>query len=361
MFAPLFISNLFTFATKQQVKLTNMNFCKVLSIGLLCSSFLVGCEEHPSFKTSVDAVEGCKKELSELKEMKELPIEELAKATSSWLEIQDSAYSVFSRDSSVNLRSQVAMAFFVVSDSIRGEIKRLAFASPRSLREVMYLKLNVVPARQKVLRSDVYKEALDYYANLDKQETYSSLPKTIDRYSALLDGAKPFKREGELIAFIGEEDRCFRSLMKYLNQVSNEQLQQLAEATAKIFDGLYASVGKKADDVNDRTMLYLTMRFNRRVIQNALACKEDVEVGKKLDKLQRANYRWMLIQPFMAIDDYSTAALTEEQRKQLLDISNELPQLLNKLEVEKQSKEEEDKFTETLSQYFMKTFLSTSL
>lgn len=52
------------------------------------------------------------------------------------------------------------MAYFVVSDSIRGELKRLAFANPRSLRDVMYLKLNTATARKKIEKSDVYKEAL---------------------------------------------------------------------------------------------------------------------------------------------------------------------------------------------------------
>ena len=338
-----------------------MKFKKVLLLALLCSSVLVGCEEHPSFKTSVDAVEGCKKELAELKEMDDVSVENLAKATSAWLEIQDSAYRVFSRDTTINLRSPVAMAYFVVSDSIRGELKRLAFANPRSLRDVMYLKLNTATARKKIEKSDVYKEALDFYDKLDKQDTYPNLTKTLIVYSALLHKAKPFKHESELLGFISEEDRCFRSLMKFLSQVSNEQLQQLTDATASIFDGLYSSVGRKVDDVNDRTMLYLTMRFNRRIVQNALACKQDVENGKKLSRLQRANYRWMLIQPFMAIDDYSTAALTSKQKEELLDMSNELPMLLNKLELEKQTKEEEDKFTKVLSEYFLKSYLSTSL
>ena len=51
-----------------------MKFKKVLLLALLCSSVLVGCEEHPSFKTSVDAVEGCKKELAELKEMDDVSV-----------------------------------------------------------------------------------------------------------------------------------------------------------------------------------------------------------------------------------------------------------------------------------------------
>lgn len=75
------------------------------------ASLLVSCNSHPKFETSVDVVEGCKKELAALKGEKEMSIEQLTKATSSWLETQDSAYSVFSRDTSINLRSPVALAF----------------------------------------------------------------------------------------------------------------------------------------------------------------------------------------------------------------------------------------------------------
>lgn len=76
------------------------------------ASLLVSCNSHPKFETSTDAVEVCKKELAALKGEKEMSIEQLTKATSSWLEMQDSAYSVFSRDTSINLRSPVALAFF---------------------------------------------------------------------------------------------------------------------------------------------------------------------------------------------------------------------------------------------------------
>lgn len=333
------------------------NFCLIL-VG---AASLMACDTHPSFKSSMDAVEGCKKELAELREEKEMSIGDLAKATSSWLEIQDSAYSVFSKDTAVNLRSPVAAAYFVVSDSIRSEIKRLAFSQPRTLRDVMYLKLNTAVGKGKVENSDTYKDAVAFYKKLDEQETYPNVTMTLQAYSSLLAKARPFKTEGQLFLFIAEEDRCFRSLMEHLSQVDNENLQKLTDATARIFDGLYASIGRKVDDVNDRTMLYLTMRYNRRVVQNALACQADVGMGKKLDKLQRANYRWMLIQPFMAIDDYSTTVLTARQKKQLLDMSNELPSLLAKLEMSKQTKEEEEKFTHVLAEYFLKSYLSTSL
>lgn len=328
---------------------------------VVCSACLMSCNTHPSFKSSIEAVDGCRKELAQLQKMDDASIEDLTTLTSSWLEIQDSAYSVFSRDTTINLRNPVALAYFVVSDSIRAEIKRLAFSQPRSLEDVMYLKLNTAVGREKVEKSDTYKEVVDFFEKMDEQEVYPNLATTLHAYTSLLAHAKPFKKEGQLIQFIAEEDRCFRSLMSYLSQVNNESLQRLTDATSNVFDGLYNTIGKKGDDLNDRTMLYLTMRFNRRVVQNALACKADVEQGKKLNQIQRANYRWMLIQPFMAIDDYSTTALTTQQRNQLLDMSNVLPTLLNKLEMKKQTKEEEDKFTQVLSEYFLKSYLSTSL
>lgn len=337
-----------------------MKLKKIVLI-VVCSTSLMACETHPSFKSSVDAVEGCKKELAKLQEKKELSIADLAKVTSEWLEIQDSAYSVFSRDTLINVHSPVTLAYFVVSDSIRGELKRLAFSKPRSLRDVMFLKLNTAVGKDKVEKSETYKEVVDFFQKMDKREVYPNLSKTLQVYSSLLANAKTFRKEGELIRFIAEEDRCFRSLMTYLSQVDNETLQRLTDATSLVFDGLYNSIGRKGDDVNDRTMLYLTLRYNRRIVQNAMACKADVEAGKKLNQFQRANYRWMLIQPFLAIDDYSTAALTAEQRKRLLDMSNDLPTLLNKLEQARQSKEEEDKFTKVLADYFMKSYLSTSL
>lgn len=175
-----------------------------------------------------------------------------------------------------------------------------------------------------------------------------------------MKSVKTFKQERQLLDFIKEEDKCFRSLMNYLSKIPNGDLQNLTNATTAIFDNIYSSVGKKEDDVNDRTMLYLTMRFNRRIIQNAMACRKDILNNQRLDRDQRANYKWMLIQPFMAIDDYSTAVLTEKQRETLLQLTDELPALLGKLDVQK-NENEQIKLTNVLANYFLKSYLSTTL
>lgn len=149
--------------------------------------------------------------------------------------------------------------------------------------------------------------------------------------------------------------------MEHLSNVPVHDMQQLTEKTSRLFERLYSSVGRKSDEVNDRTMLYLTMRFNRRIMQNAIACREDILNNKKLNQQQRVSYRWMLIQPYVSIDEYSTAALTEKQREELMIISKELPTLLNRLDNQKKTKEQEDKLVNTLSDYFLKSYISSTL
>ena len=66
-------------------------------------------------------------------------------------------------------------------------------------------------------------------------------------------------------------------------------------------------------------------------------------------------------QTFMAIDDYSAAVLTEEQREQLLALSDDLPGLLERLDARKHVRDKENNLTEVLSEYFLKSYLSSIL
>ena len=279
-----------------------MKVKKLIVFGMTMMFVLASCNQHPSFSSSQEALDGCKKQLQLLKQKQDASIEELSSLTSTWLEVQDSAYSAFGRDSSLNLKSPMAVAYFMVSDSIRTEIARLAFSKPRQLREVMYFKQHTAMQKEKMEKSDIYRDAVKYYEKLDDYPIYSSLQETMSAYSSLLSSAKPFRQGDEL-----------------------------------------------------------SMRFNRRIVQNALACKDDILSRKRLSTEQKANYRWMLIQPFMAIDDYSAAVLTKEQGEQLLSLSDDLPGLLERLDAKKHVQDKENNLTEVLSDYFLKSYLSSIL
>lgn len=337
---------------------SNMVIMGGLMLGLV---ILSSCNSRPDFKTPVEAIEGCRHQLEVLKGKQQVSIEELTDLTSGWMEIQDSAYSVFARDSSLTLKSPIALSYFMTSDSIKKEITRLALDGQRSLSDVMYIKLNAVRNREKIQASDTYKEAESFFRDLDNNGTYPGLDEALPKYFKILKLAGNIRNEKQLLSFIAEEDKCFRSIMANLCYIPTPKLQQLTEMTGKALDGLYYIVGKGHNEVNDRTMLYLTMRFNRRIILNAETCQDDVNRNKKLNNDQKANYRWMLVQPYISIDDYSTSVLTTEQKDKLMELSKALPKLLEKLGAERESNNGANNLTDVLATYFMKSFLTTSL
>lgn len=334
---------------------------KIILGGLFFAFTLISCEKHPAFKTSIEAIEACKKELDNLSSKTSVDTKELVKLTNEWIEIRDSSYSVFAKDTTMTIKSDKSYAYFMLSDSIRKKLEALAVSKDRTLEDVMYLKLNTAAERNKVSNSKTYQEAVDFYESLDDMPIYKSLEKTLKEYNLLLKNTGILKKENQLLEFITGEDKCYRSLMANLSQVTQGQLELLTNQTAKIISTLYANVGKKNNDANDKAMLYLTMRFNRRIVQNMVACREDIANGKKLNDTQRANYRWMLIQSYMGLDSYSIAALTEKQRKTMLNITKELPVLLTKLDGGKLTKETKNILSKTLSQYFLKTHMSIIL
>lgn len=85
---------------------------------------------------------------------------------------------------------------------------------------------------------------------------------------------------------------------------------------------------------------------------------------KPLDVKQSANYRWLLIQPFLAMDNYATAMLTPQQEQTLTHLAEELPMLLAYVDGKDYAhspKSETEKLSSVLSEYFLKCYLKSVL
>lgn len=318
-----------------------------------------------NFKTSQEALSVCHSELSKIKPLKNANLDKLIGITAAWVELQDSTISCLMRDSTVKPDSEIAEDFFAVSDTFKTEITRLALSSKRTLPDVVKLKVMTAANRNKIQASEDFKKACDFYEKADKAPLYKSLDETLKQYEKLLTNVEPFKKEGQLYDFIQNEDRCFRSLLLFLKDTPQEKLQGITDKTSKIFDTLYRNASADMENkINERVMLYMTMRFNRRILQNSEVCRNDIKKKTELNKVQRANYRWMIIQPFMTIDSESMAYLTEEQVNILMDTAKELPQLLayvDGIDFNNNSKEETEKLENILSEYLLKSYLKSVL
>ncbi|MBQ9570529.1 MAG: hypothetical protein IJR30_04055 [Prevotella sp.] len=322
-------------------------------------------EQKFIFNAPQDALTTCHKELSKLKPLKTADINRLADITNTWLELQDSTLSCFMRDSIARTDTEIAADFFAVADSFRTEITRLALAEKRTMPDIVKLKVATSNGRAKMMASQDYKTASEFYDKLDAEPLFSDVNKTLVEYEKLLTTAKPFKKEKELYDFIRHEDKCFRSLLVFLKDIPQQRLQIITDKTSDLFDNLYNTTTAGTDNaVSERVMLYLTMRFNRRIIQNAEVCRNDIKKQVRLTEQQANNYRWMVIQPFMTIDNYAMATLTDKQLQALSEMADELPRLLTYVDgkdYDNSPKEETDKLAGVLSEYFLKSYLKSIL
>ncbi|MBQ9362408.1 MAG: hypothetical protein IJT97_03195, partial [Bacteroidaceae bacterium] len=335
---------------------------------VVLTATLTACSKKETnffFDTPQEALKVCHTELSKVKPLKTANIDKLASITAIWLELQDSTLSCFMRDSTVKADTEIAADFFEVADSFRTEITRLALSEKRTMPEIVKLKVATASGRKENMKSKDYKTACDFYTAMDKVPLFQTLEQTLSEYEKLLTNADPFKKEGQLHNFIQKEDQCFRSLLVFLKDTPQSRLQHITDKTSSLFDALYRNTAADLDnEVNERVMMYLTMRFNRRIIQNAEVCRADIKKEVPLNEQQAANYRWMIIQPYMTIDNYAMALLTDDQIKTLTDMATELPRLLvyvDGKDYDKSPKEETEKLEGVLSEYFLKSYLKTIL
>ena len=337
-----------------------------LTLTLSCISLLSSCGKQEGsrfvFHSSEEAVIACHKELATLREIRTADISKLTTVVADWQVLKDSVYNCLSRDTSIQLNTHLTTDYYTVSDSIREELVRIAKLQPRSLHDVTYLKIHTAQGREKIHDSQDFKNASELFIGMEKSSLYSDLTATVTAYNNLLDTTAAISKENEVVAFLEEEDRCFRSLMNFLSEAGQNDLALITGKTSRLFDDLYGRVSAGGNStVSERMSLFLTMRFNRRIIQNAEACMKDIHGKKRLSDQQRDSYRWMLIQPFMSIDSYAMASLTEQQEKAILKLADELPFLFAHLDGMAGNSNELNKLSEVLSDFFLSSYLKSSL
>ena len=325
---------------------------------------LTSCSKNDMcFKNAAEAVVACKAELEAVRKQKDTSIEAIGKTAARWMVMQDSCYSAFLRDTTFDYNGQMAVDFVATSDSIRDIIIDKTKSRPRTLRDVVKLKVVTAVKRSELMASKDYKDVMEFYRSLDAKPVEKNLQKALANYAAVLKIARLSQDEAELKKFLADEDFCFRSLLASLPDVTDEQLQWLTDKTAEVFKNTDESIiGRSENSEVTRFEIYITMRFNRRILQNAVACRNDIKKHRELSQKMTANYRWMILQPMISIDNDAMATVTDEQVALIEQLADELPMLMTTLDGEdysKAKKEDVIRLTQALSNYFLNSHLKS--
>lgn len=134
----------------------------------------------------------------------------------------------------------------------------------------------------------------------------------------------------ELLAFIRKEDRFFRSFLAHLPELAGADLSAITHRTEKCCLSVSQSAESGRLPYQD-ALIYFTRRTNRRIVLNVSACMDDINHGRVRTATQARAYVWMLLQPYIALDGFGMAVLSDKEKAILYDVAGQMPSIMTGL------------------------------
>ena len=332
----------------------------VFCIMSLASTFLMSCStvDDYSFKSPDDALHKYQNYALVLHDESTHDTDGLIDAVCYWHELSDTVYSYLSHDSLFDVNVHLSSSFMVTGDSIRTCLIRLSDSSDRTYSDI--LRIN---ERTSVFRNDTALiksgiEAVSFYDSFgDVKVSPKSGEEALSSYreylqSIVSDGIHSF---ADLSRFLKFEDVLFRSFLDHFPEYSDLSLSDVTSSTEAMCRQIFTACDDGELD-SRKVMIAMAVRTNRRLIQNAQVCMEERRKGRVKDDAQMAAYQWMTIQPFLSIDGFSVALLTNSQKEQLLGIAEDFQKSL-------QSSKQDDAtlrlMTEEIPKQILKLYISS--
>ena len=238
--------------------------------------------------------------LSETRNMDNLSTEELAISINRWQSLRDSVFFYATQDTSGNPHSDLYGKCNVVHDSLRTEFIRLAGSAPRSYQDVFVLKERTSPYCDDKELADAADSIRSFFVSLDSIPPLAIEGNGIrSAYRRLLARTLQDRIHNltDLKTFIRDEDVMFRTFLAHLDDLAGEDMSDLTKDTERCCSLVFLATEKKEISYRD-AMIYMAMRTNRRIIQNAVACLNDIREDKVKSRAQAFGYACMILQPY---------------------------------------------------------------
>jgi hypothetical protein len=302
---------------------------KAIALLPLLGLTLTGCSSDGSynFKTSSDAVETYHQYLTSVQNIKKSNTEDFSKEISHWKEVNDTVIHFLMKDSTLLKDHNVAAQLSIIHDSVRNEMLRLSETWRYSYDDVLKIKEITSQFQNDKDLQEAVTSAEPFFIELnDIPVIEGNKTAILSMYRGFLSISKAngIKNKKEMLAFIKQEDHYFRSFLAHLYEMDNEPISDITRDTEIICRSIFLSAREGKISARD-AMVYMSMRTVRRLLQNSVVCVTSINNQQIKNKAQGNAYVWMIIQPFISIDQFSIATLTPAEKSNFNYIVNQLP------------------------------------
>ncbi len=265
--------------------------------------------------------------LSGLRTQDGLSFEGLTARLGQWQAVRDSVSAHIRRDTLWRFHTDTRKECLLLHDSIRMELSRLALSRPRTYKEVLALKERFSPHAEDGELHRSAQEIRPFFASLDSRVAYrGGKEQLLSAYRTLLSETqrKGIHGHDDLTRFIEKEDALFRTFLARLNDYDDMDLSDITRDTEKCCAEVFRAA-ERQEITYKEAMIYMTMRTNRRVIQNVRACLDGVQRGEVATSRQAHAFIWMILQPYASLDGFCLTLLSPRDKEALDKIATETP------------------------------------
>ena len=319
------------FGLKQMVYTVLASLIAVCTI-TSCSSK----NNNHTFQSPKMAIESYSSFLADLKQEKTASIQDLMKFVRDWQTLSDSVWSCIKRDTTQRVHYYPEANYHHLHDSIREEMYRLSFSQPRTFKDVVILKAACTPYNNDTIIKNATMDASAFFDSLDNNPTLKiGQAELLTKYDKFLTNtiSSGINDKKQLIAFIREEDMLFRSFLSHLHNMEHTSMSDITHKTEEVVANMFkADARLQPKDA----VVYMAMRTNRRLLLNTQTCIRDIRSQRVKSEQQLTAYLFMIIQPYLAIDEFGMAVLSEKQRALFEQIATDTPTAVNAIHMQRQ-------------------------
>lgn len=292
---------------------------------LVCSS--CSDDDKLDFKSPEDALMAYQEYLNSIKVVTKSNTNEFCKELNNWKEIADTVYHYLMKDSTFIKNIHCANYYASIHDSVRFELIRLTETWRFSYEDVLKIKEQSSVFHDDQELHQAVNDAAPFFLALDSiQIEEESKSNILSRYRAFLKEVKSkgIHNKAAMLDYIAKEDILFRSFLSRLYEMDNEPLSDITMDTETICREIFIAA-KNGKIPAREAVIYMSMRTVRRLLQNSTVCITDINKQQMKSKEQGNAYLWMIIQPFISIDQLSIVMLTPNDHGHFSYIMSQLP------------------------------------
>ena len=306
---------------------------------LVAGTFAASCsnKEDYNFESSEQAVERYDNYLRKLRQQEKSDGKAFADDICKWREFSDTVFKYMYKDSAFTRKQNLGLRYYAISDSIKREFFRLTETWKVTYDDVFNIKVRTSSWIEDQDLKEAVREATPFFESLDKNQKYVfNKTGAIAKYRSFLERTKinGISNKEEMLSFIKEEDMYYRTFLSHLYEMENDRLSDITKNTEDICLTIF-SLAKQGKIPARDVMVYMCMRTTRRILLNSSVCVNDINNYKMKSKVQGNAYLWMILQPYMGIDAFSIATLTQKDKdefhyiSEMLSNSNQFAQTFN--------------------------------